>query len=477
MKIKTLFSVATLLSVAMQSAWAGQSESFVEKLNQHYKNTLTINAFSLRYHFLNKQYRDNNYWDFRTPNRVMSQRMVEVDMSKKHFYDNDILYYSGGRLFDRAQFQNDKESLYYEKSATTYGKAIINKGLGNYDRFIGWMVKNVDFLVIRPLLEEKNIEQNITVAQDKIAKVATLTHQEQEGASVVYKFNLEPLQLMSVYQKSNNYLTTYEDHQTSRELTYARSVKSYANGAVEPTYIKYIDQFEVINQVDPAKLHLPEGYGPEVDWGDGVLTSEEISKDLYLVTDSGATINSLFKVTGNKIRIFGASAYGSLAEKTIKLIQQQFPNKHISSIYVTHPHGHQIAGLKIYADLGIEILADDYTIEGIKAYASFASDIHKFKFKTLKHEQMIDEAQFFVLDNLHSKQQSFVHFKDSGVIFQAHFLHVPLDNTIAKVIPNYTRTFIDFIREKQLNFHRIVGNYRNNNISVEVVNKTYDAPM
>ncbi len=76
---------------------------------------------------------------------------------------------------------------------------------------------------------------------------------------------------------------------------------------------------------------------------------------------------------------------------------------------------------------------------------------------------------------MHSKRQGFVYFKDSGIIFQSHFLHIPFDNTIAKVTPNYTRTFIDFVRSKPLKFNRIVANYKNNNISVEVVSKIYDA--
>ena len=75
---------------------------------------------------------------------------------------------------------------------------------------------------------------------------------------------------------------------------------------------------------------------------------------------------------------------------------------------------------------------------------------------------------------MHTKRQGFVNFKDSGIVFQADFLHIPLDNTIAKVVPNYTRTFIEFVRNKQLKFNRIVGNYRNNNISIEVMNKTYE---
>jgi hypothetical protein len=76
---------------------------------------------------------------------------------------------------------------------------------------------------------------------------------------------------------------------------------------------------------------------------------------------------------------------------------------------------------------------------------------------------------------MHAKRQSFVHFEDSDIIFQSHFLYIAFDNTIAKVIPNFTKTFIDFVRSKQLKFNRIVSNRSNNNISVEVLDKTYEA--
>ena len=111
------------------------------------------------------------------------------------------------------------------------------------------------------------------------------------------------------------------------------------------------------------------------------MVSKEIASDLYLVTDSSASRNSLFKVNGDKIMVFGASGYTRLANKTIKLINKQFPNKKITSVYVTHPHGHQIAGLKAYVDKGVEILADEYSIEAIKAYPDFGNDINKFKFR------------------------------------------------------------------------------------------------
>jgi len=242
-----------------------------------------------------------------------------------------------------------------------------------------------------------------------------------------------------------------------------------------PTFIKHIESLDIIERIDPEKLQVPQGYGSERPKSDGVLVSKEIAQDLYLVTDSSARRNSLFKINGDEIMVFGASGNTALAKKTTKLIGDQFPNKKISSVYVTHPHRSDIAGLKVYVDQGIKILADEYSIAAIKAYPDFADDIDSFKFQTIAGEQIIDGAHFYVLENLHSKRQSFVHFKDSEIIFQADFLHIPFDNSIAKVIPNYTRTFIEFVRNKQLKFKRIVGNYQNNNISVEVMNKTYDA--
>lgn len=463
--------------IAIATVSAGEVHDYVNKLKTHYQNTLPIKTFSLKYHFLNKQYRGHDYWDYQTPNRVMSQRMVEVDMVKKHFYDNDILYYSGGRLYDRVKFQNDKESFFYEKSTSTMGKAVINRGMNNFDRFIGFMIMNVDFLAVRPLLEEINIEENVTLHQYRKSGTITLSHKVSDDNVVDYEFRNNSLQLLSINKKSRQAIYVYDDYQTTRGMTYARSVHKYYNGAAEPAYISYNDEFSLINKVDPGKLQLPEGYGPELARGDGVLVSKKIVKDLYLVTDSSARDNSLFKVNGDKITVYGASGYSRLAETTIELIHDQSPKKKITSVYVTHPHGHQIAGLKAYVDQGIEIIADEYSIAAIKAYPIFADDITKFNFRKIEHEQIIDGAHFYVLENLHSKRQSFVHFKDSGIIFQAHFLHIPFDNTVAKVIPNYTKTFIDFIRNKQLKINRILANYRNNNISIEVVNKTYNALM
>jgi hypothetical protein len=237
-------SAIVCLTVVATNALAGETEDFVDKLKAHYKITKSIKTFSLNYHFLNKQYRDLDYWDYQTPNRIMSQRKVEVDLVNKHFYDNDILYTSGGRLNDYVQFQNDKESYSYERNGSYKGKRILNRGMGNFDRFKGYIVMNVDFLAVRPLLEETNIEGNITLHQGITFGTTTLTHKISDDNVIDYEFSNNPLQLVSINKKSKRAIYLYGDYQTTRGITFARSVHKYRNGSKEPNYINYKKQRE-----------------------------------------------------------------------------------------------------------------------------------------------------------------------------------------------------------------------------------------
>lgn len=338
------------------------------------------------------------------------------------------------------------------------------------------MLTNIDFLAVRPIFEETNITDNMSLLRDGESDSTTLVH-SVAGQAVEYRFQNNPIQLVSINNGLINGIFHYDDYQTTRGFTYARNIVKYYDGEAKPTYIKYIDDFSEIAQVEPSRLKVPEGYGPEYQRGDGILVAKEIAEDLYLVTDSSAARNSLLKITDDKIMVFGAAVSKGIAEKTLKLIAAQFPEKKVTSIHITHPHLNQIAGLDVFAEAGIEILADEYTISGIKAYSGFADTIAKFRFRKITHGESIAGATFYVLENMHSKRQSFVHFKDEDIIFQSNFMHIPFDNTIAKVVPNYTKIFIDFVRRERLNFSRIVGNYRNNNISVDVVNKTYEAHL
>ena len=116
---------------------AAEKNDFITRVNEHYKNTLDINIFALSHHYLNKPSRGSNYWDAEMPNRLMSYRRVEIDLAKKHFYDNDVHYFAGGRLIDRVQFQNDTQSYFYERNGSTLGKRAIKQSMNRFDGAMG----------------------------------------------------------------------------------------------------------------------------------------------------------------------------------------------------------------------------------------------------------------------------------------------------------------------------------------------------
>ena len=84
MHVKTLFSIVLLFCVP-SSVFAKNADSFVEELKSHYQDTLSIQSYTLQYHFLNSVYRDDHYWDYKSPNRHWSRRTVEVDMKNRQF--------------------------------------------------------------------------------------------------------------------------------------------------------------------------------------------------------------------------------------------------------------------------------------------------------------------------------------------------------------------------------------------------------
>jgi len=468
------FAYITLFTITMPTTWAGEAEDFVAKLKTHYQQAPPLKVFALNYHYLGgaDPYKS---WDYQAPDRYLAIRMVELDLINNHFVENDIHHFYDGRTFNRTQFQNDNESLFYDKNGISLGKRIRKQGMDSFEQIKGFIFLNVDFLAVTALLEESNIAKNITIQHDKISGKTCLTHTISADNVIDYVFNNNPLKLAKINNKSKDKIYVYDDYQTTNGITFARSIVKYYGGVTRPSFIHRIDQLHIIDKIDPARFQVPKEFGPIIPPRDNTLLSKEIAPNLHLVTNSAASRNVLFKVSGDEIMVFGASANTELAEQTIKLILAQFPNKKISAVYVTHPHSNHIKGLPAYAKRGIKILAEDYSIEAIKAYPPFADDIETFKFQAIEHEQIIAGAHFYVLENSHAKRQSFVHFKDSGIIYQADFLAVAFDNTIAKVMPNYSKTFIDFVRSEQLNISRIVGSQRNNNISVEVMNKIYQA--
>ena len=385
-----------------------------------------------------------------------------------------VHHFTGGLLLDEVHFQNDNESLRYEKNGISLGKRVSKQSMNSFERYKNLTMMNIDFFAVRPLLEETNVDTNIKLHQNELSKQTSLTHKVADDKVMEYVFSSSPLRLLSINNKARRRIYIYDDYQTSHGITYARSLVKYYNGDTIPSYITHMDNFEIIEEIEPTKLQLPEGYGSVILKSDKSLISTEIAPDLYLVSNASANRNTLFKINGNDIMVFGAPVNRKRSEQTIELISDQFPQKKITSVYITHPYSDHIAGLAAFAKLGAVIRADAYSIEAIKTYPRFKEEIATFKFQTITDDELIDGVRFYVLENSRAKRQSFAYFEDKGIIYQSDFLEVAFDNTIPQILPSYSKTFIDFVRSKQLKFDRIVGHHRNNNISLEVMNKSYD---
>ena len=102
------FTCITLFTLTPLISSAADAESFIDKLKMHYQNAPKLKVFSLNYHYLGAS--PYQGWDYQLPERYMALRMVEIDLVKKHFVENDIHHFPDGMTFNRVQFQNDKET-------------------------------------------------------------------------------------------------------------------------------------------------------------------------------------------------------------------------------------------------------------------------------------------------------------------------------------------------------------------------------
>lgn len=452
--------------------YANDAESFVNSLKTHYLNTSSINAFSLTHSYLG-QSDPFQSWDFEAPTRYKAFKITDIDIKKQNYYQNVVHHYTGGLYFDEVHFQNNEESLRYERNGISLGKKAITQNLNSFKRYTNLTLMNLDFFAVKPLLNEVDVKQKIEYQLDNESSTVTLTHRPSKKVTVEYVFRTNPLRLASINNKTRKRIFIYDDYRTSNGYHFAHSLIKKYNGDTLPSFISRIEKFEVIEQIEPEKLKLPDGYQKVTLDKSTELSLSLLGKHLYLVSDSLALSNVLFKVNEHNIMLFGVPKNNKASHQLINTIKQHFPDKKIKSVFVTHPYSDHISGLLPFVEQGANIFADAYTIRAIKNFPKFSNLIEKFNFKTITNEQVINDVRFYVLENTRSKRQSFAYFEQAGIIYQSDFFEVAADNTIAKLLPSYSKRFIEFVQNKQLTVNRIVGAHRNNNISPEVMEKSY----
>jgi hypothetical protein len=473
--IKTLLLNLVVLTIFFSvNARASDTEDYLAQLKKYYEKSNSIEAFSLTHRYLG---RSDPYqsWDYQAPSRYQAFKVTDIDMVNRHYAQNVVHWYSGGLHTDEVHFQKGSESFRYERNGIYYGKGAVKQSLNSFELYKNLTLMNLDFFAIDPLLQEKNVNQNISIRKNEETGQTTLIHKSGKNNVIEYTFNDSPLRLSFINNKVRNRIYEYDDYITQNGITFASSVIKYYNGDKIPSYITVNEKFDSINKIEPEKLNLPSEYNPLNPIKDKELKSQKISPSLYVISNVSANKNILIKLIGNNIMVLGAPSNSRSGEQLLEHIAQKFPDKKVVSVYVTHPYSDHIGSLAVFAERGITIFADSYTISAIKEYPRFSKMVDTFKFQHIEHTQKIDGIKFYVLENSRSKRQSFAYIEDHGVIYQADFLEIASDNTIPKLLPRYSKTFIEFIRSEKLKFNRIVGQHRNNNISLDVVNMAYQA--
>lgn len=473
--IKTLLlNLVVLITFVSVNAKASDTENYVAQLKRHYEKSNSIEAFSLTHRYLG---RSDPYqsWDYQAPSRYQAFKVTDIDMVNRHYAQNVVHWYSGGLLTDEVHFQNDSESFRYERNGMYYGKGAVKQSLNSFERYKNLTLMNLDFFAVTPLFEEKNVNTNISIRKNEEAGQTTLIHKSGGNKTIEYTFNDSPLRLSVINNKVRNRIYEYDDYITQNGITFSRSVLKYYNGDTIPSYITVNEKFSSIKEIEPEKLNLPSEYNQLNPVKGKGLKSQQIYSNLYVISNISANQNILIKLIGDNIMVLGAPSNNRSGEQLLEHIAQKFPDKKVVSVYVTHPYSDHIGSLPVFAERGITIFADSYTIAAIKEYPRFSKMIDTFKFQHIEHNQKIDGVKFYVLENSRSKRQSFAYIEDQKVIYQADFLEIASDNTIPKLLPRYSKTFIEFIRSEKLKFNRIVGQHRNNNISLDVVKMAYQA--
>lgn len=468
-QIVTRLLAIVSLSATSFTVVAADASSFQAQLKTHYAFVENLQKVALRYDAMVAF--PYQAYDFRSPVSGRTERMIEIDRQARQFYQHYRNQFPGNFVFDYKNFQDAEASYFYDANGVVFGRRVRKGDLSRFDAIWKQNREVVDFFIVEPLLAAA--PQDLQVAEDLSKGETVVTTKEEGGRTLTYRFSHDPLRLVSLHDTADDSTMHYDRYVDRDTFEFAGRVIQYKGGKYH-AHLNVAD-IEPIDGVNPKYLQLPEGYGPVADRRDGTLFVEPVSDGLYLITSESATRNMLFKVNDTGIMVFGAPIRDELSEEAMALIEKTVPGKPITHVYVTHTHGDHIGGLRAYAKRGVTVLADAYTITGIKAFPAFQDDIAAFTFKAVGHQEVIDGVRFYVVDNSHTKGQSFAYFEDDKIIYEGDFLEIPFDNTVASHMADVERTFIEFVRAEGLEIDRIVGHHRNNDISVEVMNALYEA--
>jgi len=453
-----------------------------KKLQKHYALSDDLNKFSLSYQ--SSRFGKHQSYDYNTTKFSTSTSLLELDLSNDRFYQHSKSKYPGNFVFEFKHFKNDKIAVDYDVNGVINGKRVAKLNDKAVDHFMGEATKIVDFMAVKKLFEgtpsSKNtmsktkVPSDLAISYNDISGDITI-HQAQGKSSVNYNFNSDSLNLTSILNINKGTKTVFEQYKMGPQRQFASVISIYKKGRLAQKF--KLKDLKLIDKIEQQHQEIPMGYGSLIEESSQELSLKKIANNLYLVTTASAGRNVLVNVQGKDLIIFGAPISDNKSQRTITLLENEFPDKKIKYVYVTHAHSDHIGGLRAYAKHGATILADVHSIEAIKTFPRFEQDIGLFKFNEIKHLSSVADATFHIPGNSHAKGQSIVYFADSKIIYEGDFLELPFDNTLPSQMPMPAKTFIEYVRNNKLRYSRIVGHHRNNDIKPAIVNAYYAKHM
>ena len=468
---QVIFCLSTITISFASQAQEITAENFLKKLKGHYQSTNMIDNFSINYESTGK-FGPQSY-DYKKATASFSRRIMDVDTkNKSYFLHNTRGGFPGGFIFETKEFQKDMQRYRYDVNGVLYGKRVLELDTKfGFQYQLDELNEVVDVFAIKSLLESEMSGDTVHTKIDKRSNRVMVVQNNIRLGKLTYQFKLKPLQLVSLYNEKNDQLFTYSHHVSINGIDYASRIDMKESHHQREFLIESLAKSM---NIPAMKLTIPMGYGPIVEKEKKALKTEKITKNLYLISNVRDRYVA-FKVDDMGITVFGAPGSDKQSKEIMAHINKQFPMKKITSVYITHHHSDHIGGLNYYAQQGVTILADDYSITAIKAYRKFTDNISQFQFRTFKHKELINGVRFYIPENSHAKGQSFAYFEDAQVIYEGDLLEIPFDNTIAAHMSETEKQFVEFVRMENIKIKRIIGHHRNGNISPDVMNAYYEA--
>jgi len=443
-------------------------ERVLDKIQQRYHFAHKLKVFNIDYKSQSKfgpqSYRHDQ------PEYLYRQQITDIDLDKKWYFSRMIRGpFPGNFIFDTSEYQNATEQYRYDNNYVLYGKRVREIPSTAFQGEIDELEVVVDSLAVAKLLNTPDLASKLSIAKSENEEHLVLQLSVPKGPPVVYTFAKKSLDLLKLKNKGKLQAAEFSQVLASDSLPYARQITVTNRG--NPREYR-INSLQMIDAIPPNKLRIPKGYGPVLSAKRLPITSSEIAPDLHLLSNVAFDRHVLVQVKGSELAVFGAPGRKP-TEQVAAYLKEKFPNKKVTSVYVTHHHNDHIAGLPVYVELGATVVADPYTIEAIRDFLPFRGSIEKFKFKAVSNGTQLDGVTYYLPPNTHAIGQSFVYFNDSKIIYEGDLLEIPYDNTIPTHMSDVDREFIEFIYKQKLDINRIVGHHRNGNITKDIVDAYY----